>query len=321
MSDYLPGRSANSLPSFNRPQTWGGPGPVDFDFHAMAHQLDCSRNFSQAGIIYSNGVNEWLVRPSRRIATPNQSTVSHVIVTKVGDTSQDSSSKAIAKTLQSPSLATEITSTALSCGAAAVTLMLHFTAAAAIPMTAGTSLFVSAIINTGTVATVAQCLIGAGRLITISRGGEENIAWLDSQDWYLATSTALDVLSLAGAGVGLARALKIWQTMKKASSAEAMNWLKGLDRAERKRLTYEIIRNKNPGISNSGIKALIEMGSYPNRFPSEALQRTLQMELLRLLESSAAYVGSSISGTIRNPQNVKKSGQYVVGIIQSFSTR
>lgn len=112
----------------------GRASPVDFNFHDLAKQLDCSRNFNRVGIIYSNGVSQWLVRPSRRIANSVQSIASHVIVTKVCDISQESSTKAIVKTLQAPSLATEITSTALSCGAAAITLALVLTEPAILPL-------------------------------------------------------------------------------------------------------------------------------------------------------------------------------------------
>ena len=31
----------------------------------------------------------------------------------------------------------------------------------------------------------------------MTNGYEDHVAWLDSQDWYVATSTALDILSLA----------------------------------------------------------------------------------------------------------------------------
>lgn len=320
MVEYYFGHDGlHNISPFDRPAKWGGPGPVDFNFHDLAKQLDCSRNFNRVGIIYSNGVSQWLVRPSRRIANSAQSIASHVIVTKVCDISQEGSTKAIVKTLQAPSLATEITSTALSCGAAVITLALALTGTAILPITAGASVLVAGVIAASGVATVGQCFIGAGRLWTISRGREERLAWLDSQDWYLTTTTILDIISLAGAGAGLAKSIEVWKTMKKISSAEALSWLRGLSRFERKRLTYEIIRNENPGIPNSGIKAAIEMGRYPKRFPSEALQRTLQRELMQVIVNSSAFAGSGISGTVRNPHNLKKTGQYVIGIIQSFS--
>jgi len=319
MSDYLPGRSAESLPAFNRPQTWGGPGPVDFDFHALAKQLDCTRDFNQAGIIYSNGVTQWLVRPSRRIANPAQSTVTHVIITKVSNISPPAAAQATARTIQAPSLATEITSTAMSCGAMVTTVVLAVTSTLFIPFTAAATGYIAGVMIAGTIATGVQCFIGAGRLLLINTGHEDDVAWLDSQGWYTSTVTALDLISLAGAGAGLKKTVDIYRMMKSSSSAKAIEWLKGLSRHERKRITIEIIRARNPGISNDGIKALMKAGAYPTRYPAEALQKSLQYELMKAVTDSSAFAGSAFSGTLRNPQNVQKSGQYVFGLIQSFS--
>ncbi|GJL33999.1 hypothetical protein TUM17576_08190 [Enterobacter hormaechei] len=133
------------------------------------------------------------------------------------------------------------------------------------------------------------------------------------------TSTALDLISLAGAGAGLKGSIEIYLRMKKASSASVIQWLTSLSRAERKRMTIEIIRHNNPGISNSGIKAAMSAGVYPKYFPTDALHHMLQRELAKALSNSSAFAGSAISGTIRNPQNITRSGQYVIGLIQSFS--
>ncbi|WP_110882131.1 hypothetical protein [Cronobacter sakazakii] len=320
MSDYLSGMNApNNLPSFDKPVTWGGPGTVDFNFHALAKELDRTRDFNRVGIIYSNGVNDWLVRPSRRIATPNETNVSHVIITKVNDTSLQNAGKAITKPLQAPSLTTEITSTAISCGALVATALIAVSATLVIPFTAGATGILAGIMTAGTVATGFQCAVGVGRLFAIGYGYEENVAWFDSQDWYTSTMTALDVISLAGASVGLRSTIKAYMAMKAGSSAKALDWLRTLSRHERKRITIEIIRNRNPGISNDGIKALIKAGAYPSRFPTEALQKSLQYELIKALNNASAFAGSAVSGTIRNPQNLQNTGKFVVGIIQSVS--
>lgn len=60
-------------------------------------------------------------------------------------------------------------------------------------------------------------------------------------------------------------------------------------------------------------------GVYPKRFPSESLQKSLQRELVSAVNNTSAFVGSSLTGTIRNPQNTVQSGRYVVGLLQSFS--
>lgn len=315
----FPGQQSNDLPDFGLARSLGMTSADDFDFTALANQLDCTRDFNQVGIIYSDGVRQWLVRPSRRIASLNQSTVSHIIVTKVTSPVPASATTSVARTLQAPSLTTEITSTAISCGAAVVTMVLAWGASAAIPFTAGASGVVAAVMAAGTVATGLQCGAGVVRLYLIGTGDEETVAWLDTQEWYTTTSTALDIISLAGAGAGLKSTIEAYKLMKAASSANVMQWLKGLSRAERKRITAEIIRAQNPGISNAGIKAAMKAGVYPKHYPTEALQNVLQRELTQALVNASAFAGSAVSGTIRNPQNMQKSGQYVIGLIQSFS--
>ncbi|WLI77361.1 hypothetical protein Q5705_02005 [Kosakonia sp. H02] len=314
----FPGQITNTLPDYGFARSMGLAPGGDFDFTSLARQLDCTRNFNQVGIIYSDGPRQWLVRPSRRIATPNQSTVSHIIVTKVNSYSQQGATQALTDTIQAPSLTTEITSTAISCGAAVITGVLALGAGAAAPLTAGASGVVAAIIAAGTLATIAQCAAGALRITLIASGHDDTVTWLDSEGWYTATSTALDIISLAGAGAGMKTTLEAYKLVR-GSSTNVVTWLKGLDRAYRRRITEDIIRAQNPGISNAGIKAAIKAGFYPKRFPSEALQNALQRELTNALVNTSAFVGSAISGTLRNPQNMQKSGQYIIGLIQSFS--
>ncbi|AOR65356.1 hypothetical protein [Pectobacterium wasabiae] len=59
--------------------------------------------------------------------------------------------------------------------------------------------------------------------------------------------------------------------------------------------------------------------TFPKRYPSEALQNALQRELTTALVNTSAFAGSALTGTIRNPNNIKTSGQYIIGLIQSFS--
>jgi hypothetical protein len=47
--------------------------------------------------------------------------------------------------------------------------------------------------------------------------------------------------------------------------------------------------------------------------------KSKQRELMSAVNNASAFVGSSLTGTIRNPQNTVQSGRYVVGLLQSFS--
>lgn len=312
------GQNSKYLPDYAFARSLGLASGDDIDFTALANQLDCSRNFSQVGIIYSDGARQWLVRPSRRIATPNESSVSHVVVTKV-NASSNNTVQATTNTIQSPSLATEIGSTAISCGAAILTVVLAAGAGMAIPVTAGTSSTVAAMIIAGGVATGIQCANGLGRLSLIAMNHDDYVIWIDSQEWYTATNTALDAISLAGAAAGLKSASLTYRLLNRSTSESILSLLQKMSRADRTRMTEEIIRIQNPGISNSGIKAAMKSGIYPKRYPSEGLQLLLQRELMNAVANSSAFVGSAISGNIRNPQNITQSGKYVFGLIQSFS--
>ncbi len=197
------------------------------------------------------------------------STVSHVVISKIPDAKEISAEKAVVATLTTPSLATEITSTGFACGAMIVTLVMAFGAGAAVPFTAGGSGVIAAISLSGTLATGAQCMIGAGRLLAIHNDHGSDVAWLDSQDWYVATTTVLDVISLAAAGTALKGTLETYKLMKAASSSKVTAWFQSLSRAERKRITEEIIKAQNPGISSRG------KGRDPRRCLSETFPKRI----------------------------------------------
>ncbi|MFO6299420.1 hypothetical protein [Rahnella selenatireducens] len=78
------------------------------------------------------------------------------------------------------------------------------------------------------------------------------------------------------------------------------------------------MRTQNPGISNKVIKSFIAIGKYPKRFPTEGLQKTLQVQLLNSLNSMVAFSGSAIGGILNTPRSILDSGEYVVGMLQSI---
>jgi len=50
----FPGQLSNDLPDYGFARSLGLASGSDIDFTALANQLDCSRSFSQVGIIYSD---------------------------------------------------------------------------------------------------------------------------------------------------------------------------------------------------------------------------------------------------------------------------
>ncbi|MDH2554048.1 hypothetical protein [Enterobacter roggenkampii] len=316
----LPGMNPETnLPGYDYARM-AGLGAADFDFKALGSAMDCNREFAQAGIIYSDGTQRYLVRSGQRHPNGQSGIVTHVIVTKANSQPSTSSvCKSLTDAVTSTSMGTELASTVLSCGEMIITGGVMLAGTAATPLTAGGSGVLVAIGYAGTLATGLQCVNGLYRIYDLVENGGGNVAWLDTQEWYVATSTSLDVISLASAGGALKEAVTTWRAMKSISSLKATEWLKSYPRQDRARLTELIIRAQNPGISNKEIKALIRAGLYPKRFPTGPVQVELTRQLGQVVTSAAALAGSAVSGVIAAPSNLPRTGKYIIGTIQSLA--
>lgn len=316
----LPGMNPEkNLPGYDYARM-AGFGAADFDFKALGSAMDCNREFTQAGIIYADGAQRYLVRSGQRHPNGQSGIVTHVIVTKTkSQPSTSSVGNSLTDAVASTSMGTELASTVLSCGAMIITGGVMLAGTAATPLTAGGSGVLVAIGYAGTLATGLQCVNGLYRIYDLVENGGENVAWLDSQEWYVATSTSLDVISLASAGGALKEAVSTWRAMKSVSSLKATEWLKNYPRQDRARLTELIIRAQNPGISNKEIKALIRAGLYPKRFPTGPVQVELTRQLGQVITSAAALAGSAVSGVVASPGNIPRTGKYIIGTIQSLA--
>ena len=308
----------NDLPGYEWSRLLGHTKGTDFNFHALGEALDCQRDFYGAGIIYNDGYRSFLVRSSNRSPGPNQ--ITHVIVTKTTQLSREGMEQSITEAVKDPSIGTEIASTALSCGAVILTAAAWLVSMTAVPFTAGMSTPLAVLTTAGTIATGAQCLNGLWRLYDINTNGGQTVEWVDTQGWYTATSTVLDLVSLASVAGPLKEAVMTYKVMKANSSMKVIEWLKRYSRMERVRLTEAIIKQLNPGISNKAIKAMIRTGKYPRRYPTESLHAELIKQLIGAMTSVMAVSGSAISGVIHSPGSVKNSGEYVFGLLQSVDT-
>lgn len=309
----------NVLPDYDLSCILGQTQCADFDFHALGDALDCQRYFYGAGIIYNDGFHSYLVRPSHRPATSGQNQITHVVVTKVNHLSREEISGSVKKTVAQSSIGTEIKSTLLSCGALVLTAVACVVASGAVPLTAGTSTPLAIMAAAGTAATAVQCGNGLWRLYDIEFNDAKGVTWVDTQEWYLATSTALDLISLASLAGPLKEVVMTYRAMKSASSMKVFNWLKRYSRMERVRLTEGIIKYLNPGISNKVMKAMIRAGKYPRRFPTNAVRRELAKQMISVITSAMAISGSKLNGVIHSPESISASGEYVFGLLQSMA--
>lgn len=167
------------------------------------------------------------------------------------------------------------------------------------PFSGGTSTALTVLAYSATLASGAQCANGGYRTYKLYTSGTEQLDWLDSQEWYVYSGLALDTISVAG-GVGASyTSIKTVMTLRKAAPHKSIfNILNGLQRQERKRLTEELIRLQNPGISNKALKEMIRTGMVPKRFKQTQITASMRSQVIDLLGAGASLIGSGLSGII-----------------------
>jgi cell division inhibitor SulA len=124
--------------------------------------------------------------------------------------------------------------------------------------------------------------------------------YCDSQEWYQNTTIALDVISIAGAAAAGAATLKATKLLMANSGKSTLSILKGLSRAERKRLTQDIIRLNHPSVSNRVLKSMVKNGRYPKRFSGLKITQSLQLQLKDAVGASMSFAGSALSGNVNS---------------------
>lgn len=310
----------NDLPGYEWSHLLGQTPGTDFNFDALADALDCQRDLYGTGIIYNDGYHSFLVRPSKRPSTSGLNQITHVIVTKTTQLSREGMEKRVKEAVNDPAIGAEIASTALSCGACILTAVASAASMSAVPFTGGMSTPLAVLATAGTFATAVQCANGLWRLYDIALNDAQNVDWIDQQGWYTATSTALDLLSLASLAGPLKEVIMTYKVMKSSSSLKVIDWLKRFPRMERGRLTEAIIKQLNPGISNKTMKAMIRAGKYPKRYSSEGLHNELTKQLISAMTSTMAVSGSAFSGVLHSPESINSSCEYVFGLLQSVDT-
>lgn len=192
----------------------------------------------------------------------------------------------------------EVAGTVLSCGAAILSWVVVFGSAAVIPLSGGTSAAITYLGYAAATASSFQCLNSVGRT-ALEVAYPETKDWLDSKEWYNNISTAVDIISVAGVAASAVTVLKTLNLLKSASSKSTVEVLKSLSRAERKRLTKEIIRAKYPGISAQVMKTLIRAGTFPSRYSQAQISSALALNLKDAIGASLSFTGSAFSGTVR----------------------
>jgi len=73
-----------------------------------------------------------------------------------------------------------------------------------------------------------------------------------------------------------------------------------MTRAERRRITEEVIRINHPGISNSALKAMVRNNLYPKRYSSIQITEALKLQMKDAISATLSFTGSAITGDVRS---------------------
>ncbi|CAM3897225.1 NAD synthetase [Ectopseudomonas alcaliphila] len=193
-------------------------------------------------------------------------------------------------------LVAESVNTSLACAGAVLGWIAIIGGTAIVPFTGGASLVITAIGVSAAAAGTAQCGIGTMRVINEINDPTRNDE-LDSEEWYQNMSRALDVVSLAGVGATGATIVRVMNMRRAMTGRSWHQSLRGLSRQERRRLTSEILENRNPALTPALRKALQRSGELPKRFTTSEISSSLAINIRDALSVGIGLLGSNMVQT------------------------
>ena len=194
----------------------------------------------------------------------------------------------------------------ISCTSAVVTGVATAAETAAAPVTAGASLTLVYITGAGAVASSLQCGLSVGEIVDHFIDPDME-ALLDSEQWFDYANDVCDVIAIAGAVASVGQAVQGLIRLQKASGRSIKAILKGMSRAERKRLARELAQYAGTK-SNKQFKALVRAGKLVSIYTQKSVDMALKKMLLDTISSALTVAGSGASGVLQKA--------YIVYIVQ-----
>ncbi|UJF22316.1 hypothetical protein [Shewanella sp. OMA3-2] len=192
----------------------------------------------------------------------------------------------------------EVTGAVLSCSAALIGWFVVVGSSVAIPLTGGTSTAITYLALGATAASSLQCANGGYRVLNEVYAPEQN-DYLDDQVWYQASTTAIDLVSLAGAGASAAVTLKSIKLMQAQTGKTTYDLLKGLSRPEQRRLSAELLRLNIPGVSKKAFKNMVKKGVI-KQYSGRQITASFRLQITDAVGAAVSFSGSVFSDTVRN---------------------
>lgn len=290
MSDYLIGLR-------NTPSQMMARQRIEamIDLRKLYAAIDADPAISGAGVVYIDSkfnsvtLREFTpicsIRPKRIIIREAQRNVSpQQFVQQVQSNPRESR------------LVAESVNTSLACAGAVLGWIAIIGGTAIVPFTGGASLVIAAVGVSAAGASTAQCGIGTMRVLNEVNDPTRNDE-LDSEEWYQNMSRALDVVSLAGVASTGATVVRVMNMRKAMTGRSWHQSLRGLSRQERRRLTNEILENRNPALTPALRKSLQRSGELPKRFSTSEISSALAINIRDALSVGTGLLGSGMVQT------------------------
>jgi hypothetical protein len=194
-------------------------------------------------------------------------------------------------------IASELLGMGLSCGSAVMAGVASIAGVAAAPLTGGASTAISVLAYAGALASAAQCGIAIGRIFNESVDPNLNQV-LDRSEWMKATSDILDGISLAAAAASLGSVAQSAIRLSRTSGRPLHEIVRGMTRAERKRLAEDIARYTGKAQTRKAFIRMSRAGQIPKIFSQQQINDAVIEQLLNAVSSALDVAGSAKDGLI-----------------------
>ncbi|MGH9759739.1 MAG: hypothetical protein ACREDR_24570 [Blastocatellia bacterium] len=261
----------------------------------LEQDIDRMPELRGAGIVYIDDRTCRLVRPSAH--SSGLQTLIIIEDRTVEVPQQQGPASASVPDHHGHSISSELVSLGLNCGGTALAGTGLVAEGGGAVFTDGLSLIPITLTYAAFVASAAQCVNSAGRVIALAVDSE-SLDGLDSNRWYTATSQVLDAISLADVPNAFGEGIKTIMVLRRSSGRPFVDLLKGMSRPERKRLAKELATMTGDAASGKEFKALVRAGKLPAIFSQTAINEGIRLRLMDAVGGSLGLVGSARDGVI-----------------------
>lgn len=268
------------------------------DLPKLYRTIDANPAIVGAGVVHIG--SDYQVTVLREFVPLCSITPKRVILREVsGGMTANQYAELAARSSRESKLLIEAAGMSVSCAGAIIGITVATIGVASAPLSGGASLAVTHIAYTAAAASGLQCINGVWRTYRELTNPTKN-DYYDSLSWYQAMSTALDGLSLVGAGSTTVVTVKTVMTIQKTTGRNLTDILRGMSRQERAKLTDEVLRLKNPRHPREIIRLKQLAGTLPKRYSNTQLRQDILTQIADQIGAALAVAGSSVSGNLNH---------------------